>query len=128
MATVSSQPESRWLAACGVIARVLRSATLRALIGAQLVAVGAIVVRSHGWLQPLELLVYDTLRATWARQMPRDRVVLVGMTETDIRRWRYPLDDELLADLLDRLAGWHPRVIGVDIYRDVPVPPGSDRL
>ena len=123
-----SEPESRWLAARSGIARLLRNATLRALVGAQLVAVGAIVVRSYGWFQPLELLVYDTLRTTWARQMPRDRIVLVGMTETDIRRWRYPLDDELLADLLERLASWHPRLIGVDIYRDVPVPPGSDRL
>jgi CHASE2 domain-containing sensor protein len=123
-----SQPESRWLAARGGIARILRNATLRALIGAQLVAVGVIAVRSYGWLQPLELLVYDTMRTAWVRPMPDDRVVLVGMTETDIRRWRYPLDDQLLADLLERLASWHPRVIGVDIYRDIPLPPGSDRL
>ncbi len=131
MATVAGQPsqhESRWRAARGGIARILRNATLRALVGAQLVAVGVILVRSYGWLQPLDLLVYDTVLTARARQMPRDRVVLVGMTEADIQRWRYPLDDQLLADLLDRLASWHPRVIGVDIYRDRPVPPGSDRL
>ncbi|HEV8678115.1 MAG TPA: adenylate/guanylate cyclase domain-containing protein [Stellaceae bacterium] len=131
MTTVASQPsqsESRWLAARGVIARILRSATLRALIGAQFVAVGVIVVRSYGWFQPVELLVYDTLRVAWAQQAPRDRVVLVGMTEADIKLWRYPLSDELLADLLERLASWHPRAIGVDIYRDIPVPPGTDRL
>ena len=123
-----SQPQSRWLAVRGGIARILRNATLRALVGVQLVAVGVIVVRSYGWLQPLELLVYDMMRAAWAKQMPRDRIVLVGMTESDIHRWRYPLNDGVLADLLDRLASWHPRVIGVDIYRDIPVPPGSKRL
>src|SRR5579863_1282378 len=126
MTTVASRPsppDSRWLAARRFIARILRNATLRALIGAQLVAVGVIVVRSYGWLQPLELLAYDTMRAAWAIQMPRDRIVLVGMTETDIHRWHYPLSDEVFADLLDRLASWHPRAIGVDIYRDIPEPP-----
>jgi adenylate cyclase len=123
-----SQPENRWFAVRGGIARFLRSATLRALIGAQLVALGVVAVRSYGWLQPVELLVYDALRTAWARQTPRNRVVLVGMTEADIHRWRYPLNDGVLADLLERLASWHPRAIGVDIYRDIPVPPGSERL
>ena len=128
VASQPSQPATRWLAVRGTIARILRSATLRALVGAQLIAAGVILVRSYGWLQPLELLVYDAVRTASVQRMSRDRFLLVGMTEADIRRWRYPLDDELLADLLERLASWHPRVIGVDIYRDIPVAPGSDRL
>lgn len=134
MTTVAGQPSrpaSRWLTARGGITRILRNATLRALIGAQFVAVGVIAVRSYGLLQPLELLAYDTLRAAWAQPMPRDRVVLVGMTENDIKE-DYPLTDRELADVLDRLASWHPRMIGVDIYRDHPVPrmdtEGTQRL
>jgi adenylate cyclase len=38
------------------------------------------------------------------------------------------LRDGELADLLERLASWNPRVIGVDIYRDKPKPPGTERL
>lgn len=128
IASQPSQPASRWLAVRGGIARILRSATLRALFGAQVIAAVVILVRTSGWLQAPELLVYDAVRTAWAQQAPRDRVLLVGMTEADIRRWRYPLNDGLLADLLERLASWHPRVIGVDIYRDIPVPPGTDRL
>lgn len=30
--------------------------------------------------------------------------------------------------MLERIAGWHPRIIGVDIYRDRPKPPGTERL
>lgn len=130
MTAAASQPnqsESHRLT-LRAVARLLRSAALRAVVGGQLIAAVVIIFRFYGGLQPLELLIYDTLRTASAQQMPRDRFLLVGMTEADIRRWRYPLDDELLADLLERLASWHPRVIGVDIYRDIPLPPGSDQL
>jgi adenylate cyclase len=50
------------------------------------------------------------------------------MTETDIRRWRYPFSDDVLADVLERIVAARPRVVGVDIYRDHPVPPDSGRL
>ena len=109
--------------------RILRGAPLRALIGGQLIAAIVILVRGYGGLQPLELIVYDTLRTVWAQQAPRDRIVLVGQTEADLRHLKHwPLTDEDFANLLERLASWHPRVIGVDIYRDIAVPPGTERL
>jgi adenylate cyclase len=76
----------------------------------------------------MELAIYDALRTSWVRTAPADDVFLVGMTEADIRRWQYPLSDDFLADLLERLVSWHPRAIGVDIYRDIPVMPSSGRL
>lgn len=134
MTTVAGQPTrpaSRWLAARGGILHFLRSATLRALIGAQLIAAGVIAMRTYGWFQPFELLAYDALRSAWAPPVPRNRIVLVGMTDNDIKE-DYPLTDDELADLLERLAKWHPRVIGVDIYREHPVPrkdkAGAERL
>jgi len=45
------------------------------------------------------------------------------MSKTSIGRGRTDL-----ADLLERIASWQPRVIGVDIYRDRPKPPGTERL
>jgi adenylate cyclase len=112
-------------------ARVLRgtrSNVVKALVAAQLIALLVVAGRSLGWLQPAELLVYDRLVVAWAGHRPSDRVVLVGATESDIHRYRWPLSDGDVADLLLRLEGWRPRVIGVDLYRDYPVLPGTARL
>ncbi len=72
------------------IARILRSAGLKALIGAHLIVAAIIVVRSHGWLQPLELLIYDGLRVAWAGSAPSDTVLLVGGTEADVEDFDWP--------------------------------------
>src|SRR5205085_12427818 len=83
----------------GRIARLLRRPVLKAA-GAALVVAGAVIlVRSQGWLQPVELLAYDNLRVAWAGTMTGDRVLLVRATENDItagdakegRRWGWPL-------------------------------------
>jgi CHASE2 domain-containing sensor protein len=110
------------------IARISSSPRLKALIAANIIAALIIVVRAVGLLQPLELAIYDALRVAWAGDQPSDRVILIGMTEDDIARWHWPLRDGDLAELLDRLASWKPRAIGVDLYRDRPEPPGSDQL
>lgn len=110
------------------LARLIRTGFFRAILGANLVAGAVIIVRALGLLQPLELLTYDQLTVGWASQEANQRVVLVGATEADFRRWGWPLSDGVLADLLERLANQHPRVIALDIYRDRPIPPGSERL
>src|SRR5215472_4702224 len=94
------------------IARILSSARLRALVAANFVAALIIAVRAFGLLQPLELAIYDALRVAWAGDQPSDRVILIGATEDDIA----PLRDGELGELLDRLASWKPRAIGVDLY------------
>ena len=81
-----------------------------------------------GALQTLELRVYDHALRWQALTPPDERIVLIGETEADIQRWGYPLSDGVLAETLERLAQGRPRVIGVDKYRDLPVPPGSERL
>ena len=118
----------RWLPGKSRVAKWLRSSILRAFLSAQLIAALVVLVRGYGVLQPMELAVYDALRVASTRSMPLSDVVLVGMTESDIKRWQYPLSDDLLAELLERIASWHPRAIGVDLYRDMPVPPSSGKL
>jgi adenylate cyclase len=112
----------------GGIARLLRSPALKALLGANIIVAGIILARGHGWLQPFELLIYDALRVSWAGHEPSNRVLIVGGNEDDITDFDWPLRDGDLADLLERLASWKPRVIGIDIYRDRPKPPGTERL
>jgi adenylate cyclase len=128
MTSTASEPVRRMLSARHRFARLLRSAALKSLIGAHVVAAGIIVVRSYGWLQPLELPIYDQLQVAWAGDEPSARILLVGGTEEDVQHWDWPLRDGDLATLLERIASWNPRVIAVDLYRDHPEPPGTDRL
>jgi adenylate cyclase len=128
MTAAVNEPLGRLAPARDRVIRLLRSAGFKALIGAHLAAAAIILVRSYGGLQPFELLVYDALRVACAGSAPNNTVLLVGGTEADVEDFDWPLKDGDLADLLERIAGWQPRVIGVDIYRDRPKPPGTERL
>jgi adenylate cyclase len=110
------------------LTRLLRSPKVKALIGGNVIAAIIILLRGYGLLQPLELQIYDALIVAWAGHQPSSHVVLVGGTEADVEHFDWPLRDGDLATLLERIESWKPRVIGVDIYRDHPVPPGTKRL
>src|ERR1700738_1320948 len=114
MASAVSEPLRRFVPARQRVGRVLRSAAPKALIGAHVIVAIIILVRGYGWLQPFELLIYDALRVVWAGDDGED--------------CDWPLRGGAPADLLERIATWKPRVIGVDIYRDRPKPPGTERL
>jgi adenylate cyclase len=128
MSITAGELARRWVPNWSRLARLHRSGPLRAFLGANLIAVVVILTRAQGWLQPVELVIYDALRVAWAGNEPSSRILLVGADEQDIRHYNWPLRDGDLADLLERIASWKPRVIGVDIYRDFPRPPGSERL
>jgi adenylate cyclase len=119
---------SRSRPAAGRVARLWRSAALKAMLGANIVAALVILARGWGLLQPVELWIYDRWRAAWAGHSQSDHVLLVGATEADVESFDWPLKDGDLAALLERIAGWQPRVIAVDIFRDHWEPPGTDRL
>ena len=73
-------------------------------------------------------MIYDELRVAWAGNQPSSRILLVGANEYDIQHYSWPLRDADLADLLERIASWKLRMIGVDTYRDFPRPPGTEQL
>src|SRR4051794_2913945 len=98
------------------------------LAGTQLVVLLLLAGRCAGWWQPMELYVYDRLVAAWMGQDASSDITLVTITEDDIARLGSPLPDVHLAAVLRRLIAWNARVIGVDIYRDRPQPPGEAEL
>ena len=88
-----------------------------------------ISLRNEGKLQQLELLAYDKLIQLKKTGLQDDRLLLVEITEKDIKNQsRWPLSDATLAQLLDQLQKYQPTAIGLDIYRDIPHPPGTSRL
>ncbi|XWK86206.1 MAG: CHASE2 domain-containing serine/threonine-protein kinase [Phormidium sp.] len=57
------------------------------------------------------------------------RLLVVAVTEQDIQNLgQWPIPDGKMAQLLNILEKYKPRVIGLDIYRDLPVAPGHDKL
>src|SRR5437870_165206 len=107
---------------------LLRRRLVKALIVANLVALMLLSLRETGWLQSLELSAYDTLVTFFAGSQQSDRVVLVVTTEADINRFGYPIRDKDLAAVLARVFAGGPNAVGVDLYRDRPMPPGNEEL
>ena len=107
---------------------LLRRRFVKALMVASLVALLLVPLREAGWLQGLELSAYDRLVTFFAGSQESDRVVLVVTTEADINRFGYPIRDNDLAAVLARVFAAGPKAVGVDLYRDLPMPPGNEAL
>ncbi|MFM7439549.1 MAG: CHASE2 domain-containing protein [Snowella sp.] len=85
--------------------------------------------KQQGRLQFLELLVYDYLVQLQPKQPIDSRLLVVGITEEDIaNQKRWPLSDETIAQLLINLEKFQPKVIALDLFRDIPHPPGQEAL
>ncbi|TAN41914.1 MAG: adenylate/guanylate cyclase domain-containing protein [Nitrospirae bacterium] len=100
------------------------------LVTGLLIFAAVILARAGGYLQAPELSAYDYfLRQKVRSSAAAAPITLVAITEADIQKLnQWPLTDSLLADLLRQILKDKPRAIGLDLYRDIPVPPGSDKL
>ena len=111
--------------------RLLRSPAFAALAASGMVFLALLGLSTAGALEALELAVYDShirLRPGGVPP-PAPPVVLVTVTENDIQGLgTWPVPDAVLAQALEKLVQAGARAIGLDIYRDVPVPPGHERL
>jgi adenylate cyclase len=99
------------------------------LIAAPTVAVTIIAINVAGLLQNWELEALDRF-FRWRPFEGQDaRVIIVGINEADIRELnQWPASDEKIAELIEKIKQQQPRAIGLDIYRDLPVEPGHDKL
>lgn len=86
-------------------------------------------VKHQGWLQPLELRIYDRMVRHQVDSGVDPRLLLVEITEADIQMLkRSTPSDQTVAQVLANLERHQPQVIGLDLYRDVPQEPGSKQL
>ena len=88
-----------------------------------------ILVRGTGALQPLEWFILD-YGLTWtAPTKVDDRLLLVTIDDQDVENLGYyPLQDRDLAQAISILSRSQPSAIGLNIYRNFSVPPGSEEL
>ncbi|MDJ0574242.1 MAG: EAL domain-containing protein [Xenococcaceae cyanobacterium MO_234.B1] len=105
------------------------SYTFSSLIASLLVSGTIIGIRQLGGLQFLELLAYDLMVRVTSTNYRDPRLLLVEITEQDIKNQnQWPISDRTIAQLLQKLHQHQPKVIGLDIYRDIASPPGTEEL
>lgn len=82
----------------------------------------------HG-LERLELAIFDQMIRLRPEEAPDPRIVVVGITEQDIQQLqKWPVTDEVMAKLFKKIQSSKPKLIGLDIYRDLPQPPGYEEF
>ena len=102
---------------------------LRLIIYILIVATTVYLPRNLGWTQPLEMFFYDRLIRLRPLEPMDERIVIVGLTEKDIENLaQLPVSDRTLAQLIDNIKKHNPRVIGMDLHRNVPTGSGYYRL
>lgn len=88
------------------------------------VTMSIIGIRYLGLLQGWELQSFDSLMRQRPTEKPDDRIVLVTITEEDVKsqpadeRQAASLSDRSLEQLLSKLLQHQPNAIGLDIYRE----------
>jgi adenylate cyclase len=112
------------------ILKALRSERAAAVFAALIVSALVLGTRALGWLEPIELMVYDRLLALRPERADAGAdVVVVGYAEPDILEMdEYPIPDHVMARMLRTILSFEPRSVGVDFHRDVLIPPGSEEL
>ena len=65
----------------------------------------------------------------WRGTTPNKNITIVTVNDQDIEKFpSYPIADEYLAQALQNIKKHKPKVIGLDIYRNLPQPPGNEKL
>lgn len=85
-------------------------------------------IQQFSGLETLETQVLNRFVQLQPIAGPDPRLLVVTITEQDLHRYRWPLSDQILAQALSQLQSYRPRVIGLDLYRDIANPPGVSAL
>lgn len=79
------------------------------------------VARMLGLWEGIELKTLDFFLRWRPAEATDERITLLEFNDADIQALRtYPVPDTVIADLLTELQSYHPRIIGLDIFRDIP--------
>lgn len=93
------------------------------------VTLSILLLRFSGVLQGTEWNLLDRFFRWRSLEAPDSRIAIVTIGEADIQQLgRWPIPDGVLAGVITDIKAQNPRAIGLDLYRDLPVEPGGDRL
>lgn len=112
------------------IARLPKIKKSHVIIGGVVSNMLALLLLYFGGIKILELKLLDL----WQQSKPTSKtqnelITVVEVTEEDIQKMQsYPVSDEILAQAITNLQQKEPLAIGLDIYRDFPVPLNATAL
>ena len=95
------------------------------------VAVSGFIIglRHQGSFEQIELLAYDFLVRLDAKSGSDARITIVGINKNTLQKInRDKISDRTLKQVLETIAQYKPRVIAIDIIRDIPIGEGRDEL
>lgn len=88
-----------------------------------------ILIKELGGLEFPELTAYDQLLRLRPSKGEDNRILTVLITEDDIqKKQQWPISDATLAKAISLILKHKPYGIGIDLYRDFPIEPGSEEL
>ena len=86
-----------------------------------IVVLPIIALRLLGFLQWAEFIAYDLLIHFSPAEPQDERIVLVGWHEQDLQMSQeMTMSDQTLVSVLEKIKAQQPRLIGLDLYRDIP--------
>ncbi|OKH12690.1 CHASE2 domain-containing protein [[Limnothrix rosea] IAM M-220] len=93
-------------------------------------SVSAVIIglRFFSLLQIFELAAFDALLNFRPAEPTDDRVRVVAINQRDINQYKWPLEDTILAELIQKIDAQQPAAIGLDIVRDRPLGRGQAEL
>jgi CHASE2 domain-containing sensor protein len=104
----------------------LRHSIATVLLSTAIATLSIIGLRYIGVFQKQELQAFDHIMHLRPQEEQDSRLLVVEVSEKDIQnrseltRGPKSISDQKLAKLLQKLQKYQPRLIGVDIYRDIP--------
>lgn len=99
------------------------------LIATAAITLSLMGARQLGILESVELGAYDRMVRLRPDESPDSRLLVVGITESDIQKLQqWPISDRKIAEILQKIEKLQPRVIGLDILRDLPQGEGREEL
>ncbi|MEL6456705.1 MAG: CHASE2 domain-containing protein [Cyanobacteria bacterium J06621_15] len=101
----------------------------RELITASCVVICVFLLRYLGLFQPLEWAALDQFFQLRPVETSPARITIVAIDEDSLNSLpSWPISDEKVAELLQKINSYQPRAIGLNIYRNIPIEPGSKKL
>ena len=79
-------------------------------------------LRALGLLETLELAAYDHLMRSRPAETIDDRIVVVEVAEPVTSEYGYPLPDEVLTSMIEKITQSQPLATGLDLHRGRPRP------